>query len=99
PMLYYTLFPYTTLFRSRCPARSIAAQAQEDLAMRALQLIEIRRAHVERRAENFCRALCELSNHNAVTRVIDAEHRIAATGIRILDRTSTRLNSSHLGIS
>src|SRR5205814_4927812 len=80
---------------SRCPAWSIAAQAQEDLAMRALQFIEIRRAHVERRAQNFCSALCELFNHNAVTRVIEVERRVA-TGIRVLSTQQFLLPLDHL---
>src|SRR5262245_62930848 len=63
-----TLFPYTTLFRSSCPHRSVPPPTSPA----ALRLPGSRRCH--------CR---EPGNRSAAGE----------------DRKSTRLNSSHLGIS
>src|SRR5258705_2295301 len=79
-----TLFPYTTLFRSLFEVMAIDVA---DFQFSA-----------RRRLERFCDA------HDLVIVEIEARHRVVRLGLRRLfldaeDRKSTRLNSSHLGIS
>src|SRR5262245_64344571 len=78
------LFPYTTLFRSRRRVRRRAVRLVED----AGDLDVVVRA--------------EADGH-ALDQVVRIDPRVEAAGERArlaaLDRKSTRLNSSHLGIS
>src|SRR5947199_4584457 len=73
-----TLFPYTTLFRSRVRG-------------------------VERRASRFKRGHTDalwFGTHEIVhTHNGQVDVRLTRAGVTSLDRKSTRLNSSHLGIS
>src|SRR5690242_20971709 len=72
-----TLFPYTTLFRSRRLVDEVAEAGTEDPRVRAEDVEEADR---ERRAD-------------------DGERDRTARALRLLDRKSTRLNSSHMSIS
>src|SRR5690349_22106036 len=76
-----TLFPYTTLFRSRLFGLQIlvAPGAHRNLGVRLLERSVIRDAL-----------------RLAIRLVAARRHRIA---VRIADRKSTRLNSSHVEIS
>src|SRR2546426_8274147 len=83
-----TLFPYTTLFRSR-----VLAQLPESaLAVDALGMI----GSVQRSTE-LAQALRDLSAKQADLRTLRAHYTDAGPAVR--DRKSTRLNSSHLVIS
>src|SRR3712207_7771785 len=75
-----TLFPYTTLFRSRTSATTL---------VRALE-------HEEEEDVQFAilAALGKVATQDAVNRLVKA-----AEPDGILDRKSTRLNSSHANIS
>src|SRR5690606_39668730 len=86
------LFPYTTLFRSDA---GLLAQAQlQVLDSLALELLaNLRRDLRERR-------------RLGVTHVVEPDHVVAelgadrlAGGLALVDRKSTRLNSSHVKIS
>src|SRR5258705_11366384 len=91
-----TLFPYTTLFRSLAPAKKVAVVACMDARLDPVGVLGLTDgdAHMIRNAGGV---------------VTDAEIRSLAISQRLLgteeimlihqDRKSTRLNSSHLGIS
>src|SRR5205814_8378567 len=87
-----TLFPYTTLFRS------------------ALAPIGIDRSHLRTRLHNRTHLLCDVAELAGIgphhlerdgKGRIRTEHELsrAHPSLRRQDRKSTRLNSSHLGIS
>src|SRR3546814_9277634 len=123
-----TLFPYTTLFRSRLVAaleRAIALEQMDDVAVRIAEHLHFdvagredifldQHAIVAERAGGL--ALARLQRVGELLRSIDAAHPLAAAardrldehrladriglglqviGVLILDRKSTRLNSSH----
>src|SRR3712207_7633365 len=83
-----TLFPYTTLFRSR-------AGDEERHPVRELELAELRAVIGVGRARDL------LDPAHDVARVADGDRRRLARGEAAveLDRKSTRLNSSHANIS
>src|SRR5262245_63382865 len=82
-----TLFPYTTLFRSRLAANGW----REFVTKWTWNAIEGAVEDAVRRcAERSRRALCE-------SLPVDPTHTLR--GAKTADRKSTRLNSSHLGIS
>src|SRR5205814_9668347 len=88
PSLNYTLFPYTTLFRSNSRRSCVCA---------SIPVLYLRRAlHNVRRNARFVLGLAfGLESHHA-----QPCHRPAdGPEFRCLDRKSTRLNYSHLGIS
>src|SRR3712207_7256526 len=76
-----TLFPYTTLFRSRAALHARAVGAGVDPGERGVDL-------GERDLQVGAAALRDRVGH-----------RLGALGERLLDRKSTRLNSSHANIS
>src|SRR5437899_7712812 len=89
-----TLFPYTTLFRSLSDGREINQPAQ---------LFEVGRLRVQSFA-------CERADHRALEAPVPGEklrdvrfnlpgHFRRGRRAIVRDRKSTRLNSSHLGIS
>src|SRR3712207_7892746 len=80
-----TLFPYTTLFRSR-PQAFEQVELRHDIRVDRRSGIGERRRHVRLRGKmednvGFCGCQC------------------VATGFTVEDRKSTRLNSSHANIS
>src|SRR5262245_63805381 len=88
-----TLFPYTTLFRSRSEALDEVVLEQQRLALgagnRDLDRADLGEHHLDPRAR---RLLLEVRP--------DALLQVARLAdVKRLDRKSTRLNSSHLGIS
>src|SRR3712207_7732936 len=80
-----TLFPYTTLFRSRQPPGELTARRLRDGGVVVLARGEARRVRTARQA------VSELLR-------VDRGRRAAAE-VRPRDRKSTRLNSSHANIS
>src|SRR5205814_2865036 len=85
----YTLFPYTTLFRSE-------------------QFLQARTRPMQCNGDDAARRAQQLSNLGVAVVVLVAEYQhLYCPGIKLchrfdepfLDRKSTRLNSSHLGIS
>src|SRR5256885_13073060 len=89
-----TLFPYTTLFRSRARVLVTATGWQTELA-KVRELIDASRAPkapLERR-------LGELANRASYISLAAAGVAATAGILRGRDRKSTRLNSSHLVIS
>src|SRR5205814_8713105 len=84
-----TLFPYTTLFRSRTDARG---EEPREVAGAAG---EIEHAHAFANSARFDRKALPPAMQSAGHQIV---HDIVFAGDRI-DRKSTRLNSSHLGIS
>src|SRR5262245_62444813 len=80
-----TLFPYTTLFRSLGPGRGGSQPARA------------RREQGERQRRRGCPRSCDWLQWLA--RVDDAALRLEESRPEARDRKSTRLNSSHLGIS
>src|SRR5205814_3878205 len=78
-----TLFPYTTLFRS--------------IISRTVVGIHCRWCHTEFSAIEWLAYLRKLTIHLKRIRALHVSKEIAAHDIQ--DRKSTRLNSSHLGIS
>src|SRR5256885_11825460 len=89
-----TLFPYTTLFRSRS-ARPVEAEVR-GLVAEPIAALARHMRHAGRRAPPLPRSV-RVADH-----ADDADHgvrRPLGLGGRMLDRKSTRLNSSHLVIS
>src|SRR5438045_4913732 len=78
------LFPYTTLFRSLL-----------DVLRPALMVVD----RVGRQADHLDVALVELGFHLRHRAELGGADRGEILGVREQDRKSTRLNSSHLGIS
>src|SRR5205807_8819056 len=92
-----TLFPYTTLFRSKLSRRDVG-QMVGDLETRLGDVDELRGKLAE--LEDMQRRLGELEERvdfaeRLLTKQRDAERLAPPKG----DRKSTRLNSSHLVIS
>src|SRR5207249_9775194 len=88
-----TLFPYTTLFRSRLPARQLA-QVHELTAARLRQPSQVGRgARFEGEFHHEIGARRLSVDHIKVVLVDGRLNRLLA------DRKSTRLNSSHVSIS
>src|SRR5262245_12337484 len=89
-----TLFPYTTLFRSRTEDRPAAhvlsAQASGRRGPRALRV-----ARGGKGSHRVLRHVFQRDRSGPVPRLLRSSARCAPP----LDRKSTRLNSSHLGIS
>src|SRR5205814_7850077 len=85
-----TLFPYTTLFRSRCRAGE-----GQHVAQRSACLL----LRSPTRGESYEKPPQRLGRAAAGRAALVHEVIIAAQGIGEPDRKSTRLNSSHLGIS
>src|SRR3712207_7814687 len=86
-----TLFPYTTLFRSRLDARGDVGDGDDGLAIG--RLADRRGAHLGDELASVGTAVaCELAFDPPARRKC-AVQRI------VLDRKSTRLNSSHANIS
>src|SRR5258705_3162589 len=83
-----TLFPYTTLFRSRADPRDPDRVHDEVLA----RLAPLRRVVLAREHECVLYAPA-IDLHRRVRRVLGHDRE------QVRDRKSTRLNSSHLGIS
>src|SRR5690606_41650303 len=84
-----TLFPYTTLFRSRRAART--APGTESLGgYRFARHAECRQVHFHFRRVQRASQGCRLSFHDAASE---------SWGGARQDRKSTRLNSSHVKIS
>src|SRR5258705_3138637 len=79
-----TLFPYTTLFRSRDRKKDIIISGGENIST-----IEVEQAVARHPAVLEC----------AVVAVPDDKWGERPKAFVTLDRKSTRLNSSHLGIS
>src|SRR3712207_8588152 len=83
-----TLFPYTTLFRSRdherlvCPGERAGHGGDDEGLPLALNALAVQLP-----------PLHQFGNQRALTQSADDNHR------RLLDRKSTRLNSSHANIS
>src|SRR3712207_5727190 len=82
-----TLFPYTTLFRSRpsttSPDARIASRSALRVGRGCSAFVRVRRRHAGRRGCIMWRRECALCSHS----------------VRARDRKSTRLNSSHANIS
>src|SRR2546426_1818874 len=88
-----TLFPYTTLFRSQVAVPPLTAQVVDQTGT----LTSEQRAELERKLREF-----ELRKgaQIAVLMVLStAPEPIEQYSLRVVDRKSTRLNSSHLVIS
>src|SRR5262245_63098005 len=85
-----TLFPYTTLFRSRFAEQGIDLNPNDWLAHHALGYVLIVGGCFEAGLEALENAQ-RLSPHSAFS--------AGVLSMRAGDRKSTRLNSSHLGIS
>src|SRR5205814_5589598 len=86
-----TLFPYTTLFRSDLGLRIIPFRAADRAEQHAVGLLGGgQRLLPERDAERVDRRAADDVTPVEVERVVEA---------LLEDRKSTRLNSSHLGIS
>src|SRR3712207_7815242 len=82
-----TLFPYTTLFRSKM---QILVNGEPVDALSML----VHRARAEMRGRAMCEKLKDLIPQHLFQIPIQA-----AIGGKIIDRKSTRLNSSHANIS
>src|SRR5207249_11744696 len=94
-----SLFPYTTLFRSRDPASLLAAKTR--LSRRR----QLPRLHGRNRGRAGARGLLRAqagTGHESAdrerARPLFAQNGIRAIGRRSADRKSTRLNSSHVSI-
>src|SRR3712207_7783583 len=86
-----TLFPYTTLFRSRGPGgRRLGGEDLDDVAVAQLAVERDQRA-VDPGADA---AVADLGVHR-----VGEVHRGGVAGQADQDRKSTRLNSSHANIS
>src|SRR3546814_5429207 len=98
--LTYTLFPYTTLFRSvreRLVHRNRPRRGRPDHRMRADQLTSIRRLddlerHVDLRRDDVLIFNLGLGERGLFDR---RPHHRLGTAIELADRKSTRLTSSH----
>src|SRR5947209_14694520 len=81
-----TLFPYTTLFRSSLRCRHVSLLAEATQLLKAVQFdVILLDLNLE-----------DSSGYDTFARVISAAPK---TAILVLDRKSTRLNSSHANIS
>src|SRR3712207_9493714 len=91
-----TLFPYTTLFRSRAVHREQLVVVLERRAVVAAGELQLFAGVVERRVE-LARGLVDRLGEEAP----GAEGALppAPVALLLLDRKSTRLNSSHANIS
>src|SRR3712207_6899901 len=83
-----TLFPYTTLFRSETGRATPAGEARDSVGLRTKVLLA-----VEDAAEEGADCASVLVGLQA------AAMASGGRGLRIVDRKSTRLNSSHANIS
>src|SRR5205814_7125333 len=94
-----TLFPYTTLFRSRAGGASQGGGDWRDWTRLPLRLLAAGRTEDGFRAAARYRGGCAEADRDSYARGLGgyacAGRRPAPWG----DRKSTRLNSSHLGIS
>src|SRR5205814_9110797 len=87
------LFPYTTLFRS---SPGDLAPVFEAMVERAAHLCEADEAALR----TFDGEVLHLvAAHGSEPQVMEQLHKLGPTRLIGLDRKSTRLNSSHLGIS
>src|SRR3712207_6866144 len=86
-----TLFPYTTLFRSPCSSPCGRGEVLSDESSHN-HGAGIRRSEVR----SLARTESPASNGGALTEVLD--HHQICTAV-VVDRKSTRLNSSHANIS
>src|SRR5688500_20057556 len=86
----YTLFPYTTLFRSLGGGEVIAIPTETVYGLAALPLSD----SVERLI-----AAKQRSNEKGIQLLVDSIDQVRAVCELPPDRKSTRLNSSHLVIS
>src|SRR5690242_21331307 len=87
-----TLFPYTTLFRSVVEALAVLLDAEVDgCVVRGEQRV-LRRLEVGGREEHAVEPL-------VLSRVPEEVALGGEVGLRVLDRKSTRLNSSHMSSS
>src|SRR5690606_41601398 len=90
-----TLFPYTTLFRSRFAHAATRSRIIANADDRALASAHVALARQLRRHELSLPAIWHAS---LATRSVSARHRTPLLKLA-LDRKSTRLNSSHVKIS
>src|SRR3546814_15650206 len=100
-----TLFPYTTLFRSACD-NCLEAKVTEDWTLEAQQLLSCV-ARLAQRGERYGSAhVIDILRGSENQKVVDRGHQQLSTyGIgkarsldewrTLIDRKSTRLNSSH----
>src|SRR5205814_9179197 len=99
PLSPSPLFPYTTLFRSResglTRAEQLPGSAQLQIAARDLEAVRALADHPEALARQ--RRQRRAVQQHAGARLRPAPD--APAQLMQLDRKSTRLNSSHLGIS
>src|SRR5205085_5869173 len=96
PLPIFTLFPYTTLFRSRYELRTVLLMATPVLGLAAA----IQTMSEEVRRKSPSRFLMPLAT--AMERRLDPQIILGAIALIALvhvDRKSTRLNSSHSQIS
>src|SRR3712207_9206995 len=91
-----TLFPYTTLFRSRVSHHHVAVVGPEP-GHGAHDLVQVRAGRLDHAHVSERHADVHPGRPGAERERIDHEHRTAAGGA--VDRKSTRLNSSHANIS
>src|SRR3712207_7739381 len=85
-----TLFPYTTLFRSRAPGLCLAKRDSLTLALRCLD---------ERQDWGDCAAMMHEDLPVLAVELFERLQAIGREARRTIDRKSTRLNSSHANIS
>src|SRR5205814_10195091 len=88
-----TLFPYTTLFRSLLPDRDV--DAEKVLPLLVDDGVDGDRGLAGLPVADDQLALTAPDRHHRIYRLEPRLHRLR----HALDRKSTRLNSSHLGIS
>src|SRR3712207_9587810 len=91
-----TLFPYTTLFRSRGPLGGRSFLRRNALPKRVHEVHDVRRA---RRLGNVQRLACLLRFQKLDDGILVPVLEGAWVEFGSLDRKSTRLNSSHANIS
>src|SRR2546430_10629419 len=89
-----TLFPYTTLFRSRIELRRFAGQHR-----RGLRAVAAALRRDARPGEVVASARRNLDGAGVTGAADEARERHGVVGAAALDRKSTRLNSSHSQIS
>src|SRR3712207_6897655 len=84
-----TLFPYTTLFRS-CVAQRLEL-VDGELGLRGELLVGRRAVQLQRQRVLRARELALIAH--------EVDRQLDRAGLRVQDRKSTRLNSSHANIS
>src|SRR5699024_11484678 len=97
--LYFTLFPYTTLFRSDIPLIGNLLNVLNGLIDDVLGSITNLSEDVVELLDDIANGTLQLTNELAAVQVL-GQTTVEVNGVKVAaDRKSTRLNSSHVSSS